>query len=189
MSPDAEQRPPTARAAEPPAPEPDDKDWTWTLDRVCPECGFDAGGVERSAVPALVRDAMSRFPDALERADAATRPTPTTWSVLEYACHVRDVCTIFTGRVELMRAEDEPRFANWDQDAAAVEERYWEQDRRTVSGELVVAAEAAATAFSQVGTDDWLRRGFRSNGSEFTVESLGRYMLHDLYHHVWDIGG
>jgi hypothetical protein len=23
----------------------DDKDWTWVLDRACPECGFDAGTV------------------------------------------------------------------------------------------------------------------------------------------------
>ena len=25
---------------------PDDKDWTWVLERVCPECGFDARSID-----------------------------------------------------------------------------------------------------------------------------------------------
>jgi hypothetical protein len=25
--------------------EPDEKDWTWTLDRSCPDCGFEAAAV------------------------------------------------------------------------------------------------------------------------------------------------
>ena len=33
----------------------------------------------------------------------------------------------------------------------------------------------------------WDRRGTRSNGSVFTVESLGRYHLHDVVHHLWDV--
>jgi len=143
--------------------------------------------VERSAVPALVRDAVSRFPDALRRPGAAKRPTPATWSPLEYACHVRDVCVVFAERVDLMREQDEPRFANWDQDATALQERYWEQDPAVVSAELDQASDLAATAFARVRDDDWERRGVRSNGSEFTIDSLARYFLHDLYHHVADL--
>ncbi len=79
------------RSQTPAPPEPDGKDWTWTLERVGGECGFDAGGVGRSAVPALVTDAMSRFSDVLERPGATRRPSARTWSVLEYSCHVRDV--------------------------------------------------------------------------------------------------
>jgi hypothetical protein len=29
---------------------PDTKDWTWVLERPCPECGFDASGVRRDEV-------------------------------------------------------------------------------------------------------------------------------------------
>ncbi|MEO7061938.1 MAG: DinB family protein [Lapillicoccus sp.] len=175
---------------DPPAtPVPDDKDWTWTLERVCPNCGFDASGVDRSAIPALVRGATARLARALARPGAARRPAPATWSVLEYVCHARDVCTTFTGRVELMRSQDDPHFANWDQDATALVERYWEQDPQTVGTELAAAAELAATAFAQVRAGEWHRRGLRSNGSEFTVETLGRYFLHDLHHHVWDVRG
>ncbi|MDQ2756173.1 MAG: DinB family protein [Actinomycetota bacterium] len=175
-------------ASEPQTPPPDDKDWTWTLQRVCPECGYDAATVERSAVPALVGDAMSRFPHALGRPGAARRPAPTTWSPLEYSCHVRDVCRVFAGRVDLMREQDEPRFADWDQDTTAQQERYWAQDPAVVSAEVVQAADLAAAAFARVRGDDWERRGVRSNGSEFTIDSLARYFLHDLYHHVADLG-
>lgn len=166
---------------------PDDKDWTWTLSRVCPECHYDAATVVRSAVPSLVRDAMSRFPDALRHPEATRRPTPATWSPLEYACHVRDVCRVFAQRVDLMREQDAPVFANWDQDATALEERYWEQDPAVVAEQVDEATDLAAAAFARVRGDEWERRGLRSNGSEFTVDSLARYFLHDLYHHVADL--
>lgn len=170
-------------------PDPDDKDWTWTLTRPCPECGFAAAAIDRVAIPALVRDAVSRFPDVLARPDATARPSPLVWSALEYACHVRDVCRLFTERLQLMQREDDPRFANWDQDATALQERYWEQDPEVVSRALAAAGEAAAVAFTHVGSNDWERHGTRSNGSAFTVETLGRYFLHDLFHHVWDVRG
>ena len=53
---------------------------------------------------------------------------PTVWSALEYGCHIRDVHRIFNDRVRLMLTEDEPRFANWDQDATAIEDDYGSQD-------------------------------------------------------------
>ena len=61
-------------------------------------------------------------------ADPAGRPTRPTWSMLEYACHVRDVFRRFDERLGLMLTEDDPLFPNWDQDATAVEARYDEQD-------------------------------------------------------------
>ena len=90
---------PQPATADPATPEPDGKDWTWTLERPCPECGFDAATIEPVAIPALVRDAASRWPDVLARPDATRRPAPATWSPLEYACHVRDVHRLFQQRL------------------------------------------------------------------------------------------
>jgi hypothetical protein len=39
-----------------------------------------------------------------------------------------------------------------------------------------------------VGDGQWDRRGLRSNGSQFTVLTLGQYFLHDLAHHLVDVG-
>ena len=174
---------------EPARPEPDAKDWTWTLERPCPECGFEAASVEPVAIPALIRDAASRWPDVLARPDATTRPAPTTWSPLEYGCHVRDVHRLFRQRLGLMLAEDNPTFANLDQDETALAERYWEQDPAVVADEVTESGEALADAYTRVGEDEWGRTGVRSNGSTFTVDSLGRYLLHDLFHHVHDVRG
>jgi hypothetical protein len=172
---------------EPAVPEPDDKDWTWVVEQPCPQCGFDPAALEVDALPDAIRDATAAWPEVLARPDAARRPEPQVWSPLEYACHVRDALQIFTGRLRLMLDHDDPQFANWDQDAAAIEARYWEQDPAEVAAELRIAGEAAQRAFGQVGPDQWSRGGTRSNGSRFTVASLGRYFVHDLAHHAWDV--
>jgi hypothetical protein len=86
-----------------------------------------------------------------------------------------------------MLSEDGPRFANWDQDATAVEDAYGSQDPATVAAELVEAARAVAALYASVSDAGRDRRGRRSNGDEFTVESLGRYHLHDVVHHLHDV--
>jgi hypothetical protein len=168
---------------------PDTKDWTWVIQRRCPDCGFEAGAVAGATIPTLLRGFAARWVEVLRRADVARRPARGVWSPLEYACHVRDVCRVFRERAHLMLTEDEPTFANWDQDAAAVAARYGEQEPVTVAGELREAADAAAQVFAGVSGDQWSRRGVRSNGSTFTVETLGQYFLHDLAHHLWDVRG
>jgi SAM-dependent methyltransferase len=168
---------------------PDTKDWTWVLDRPCPECGFDASAVTVDRIPVVIRDNATTWEAVLTLDDAAARPEPGTWSPLEYACHVRDVHLVFDVRVGLMLAEDEPRFPNWDQDDAAIAKRYGEQDPVTVSTELLDAAERVAERYESVPPGAWSRRGYRSNGSEFTVESIGLYHLHDIVHHAWDVRG
>jgi hypothetical protein len=44
-------------------------------------------------------------------------------------------------------------------------------------------------AFDTVEGDQWERTGRRSNGSVFTVRTLAVYFLHDVEHHLADIGG
>lgn len=166
---------------EPPAPAPDEKDWTWVLDTPCPECGFDAATIRAAGVPSQIRDAASAFGVALLRPDARDRPAPEVWSVVEYACHVRDVSRLFDQRVDLMLTQDDPLFPDWDQDAMALAERYWTQDPALVGAELAAAAETVARRFEGVGGDQWVRPGRRSNGSVFTVNSIGRYLLHHLH--------
>jgi DinB superfamily len=167
---------------------PDTKDWTWVLDRRCPECGFEAGAVIAPQVSEETLALTAPWRTVLAGDDVRERPRPGVWSPLEYACHVRDVCRVFEGRVRQLLTEEVARFANWDQDEAAVSGRYREQDPAVVADELAEAAVAVSRAFAAAGGDDWDRRGVRSNGSEFTVLTLGQYMLHDLAHHLVDGG-
>jgi hypothetical protein len=166
----------------------DDKDWTWVLSRTCAECGFDATTLDRAAIAPTARAAVTVFTQRLAEPEAAVRPSPAVWSPLEYGCHVRDVCRRFAERLRLMLTEHDPTFANWDQDATARELRYWDQDPAQIAPECLAAGDAIASAFAAVADDAWQRPGRRSNGAMFTVESLGRYFVHDLMHHLHDIG-
>lgn len=167
--------------------EPDTKDWTWTLRETCPQCGFTAAEVRGPQVAERVEALTDPWRDVLARPDARERPNARTWSPLEYACHVRDVCRVFTERVDAMLRDDGAEFPNWDQDATAVATRYHEQDPGTVAEELRDAAADMRDAFAAVEGEQWQRTGVRSDGSVFTVETLGQYFLHDLAHHLVDV--
>ncbi|HEY5879773.1 MAG TPA: DinB family protein [Nakamurella sp.] len=168
--------------------EPDTKDWTWVIERPCPECGFDASSLSLADVPAAIRANAAAWPDVLARPDVRHRPDPGTWSPLEYGCHVRDTCRVFGDRLDLMISRDEPLFPNWDQDASAVESRYADQDPTEVAADLQRAAAGLAAAFEAVRGEQWQRPGRRSDGSVFTVETLARYFVHDPVHHLHDVG-
>jgi hypothetical protein len=169
--------------------EPDTKDWTWVLDESCPECGLAASNVLATEVAHRARADLPRWSAVLERPDARERPAPTTWSAIEYACHVRDVHTLFGQRIRLMLEQDGPRFPNWDQDETAIAEDYAAQDAATVAAQLVDAGEGMIAVLESIRDDAWDRTGRRSDGSEFTIETLAQYYLHDIAHHLHDVRG
>lgn len=166
---------------------PDTKDWTWVLERPCPECNFDASAFAQPDVPQMIRENARAWPELLERDDVAQRPDDSTWSPLEYGAHVRDVYRLFHDRLRLMLDDVDPQFANWDQDATALAERYNEQDPATVGSEVLAAGERIADEFERLEPEVWGRTGRRSDGATFTVETFAKYLLHDVVHHVWDV--
>lgn len=170
---------------------PDDKDWTWVLERSCTECGFDPDTVSFRGIPTRAREVTEGFAELLGEAtrdDLVARPDEATWSPLEYAAHVRDVCRIMLSRLNLMLVLENPDFANWDQDRTSTAQDYRSQDADVVADELVAAGDAMATAVALVHDEQLGRSGRRSNGSLFTVETLAQYFLHDLVHHAHDVG-
>ena len=65
--------------------EPDTKDWTWVLERACPECGFDAAACDVDDLPAAIArqrrrvgGACSARPDVGDR--PGRRPSGRRWS-------------------------------------------------------------------------------------------------------------
>lgn len=168
--------------------EPDTKDWTWVLTRPCEECGFDPQPVTRADIAPRLAAAAEPWSERLARPDATVRPEPTVWSPTEYGAHVRDVAGVMAGRLRLILTEDNPRFSNWDQDEAAIVGDYASADPRVLTAELSSAVGDLVTAYAAVRDDEWDRPGLRSNGSEFTAFTLGLYTLHDLEHHLHDVG-
>jgi len=88
-------------------PEPDTKDWTWTLTRRCDECGLSAGEVGPTEIAERAFLAAEEWVQILRSSPAVTqRPEPAVWSPLEYGAHVRDVFELFDSRLALMLSEE-----------------------------------------------------------------------------------
>lgn len=166
---------------------PDTKNWTWVLERPCPECGFEVDSFARDDIGALIRENMRAWQRVLGAGAVGVRPRPDMWSPLEYGCHVRDVYRVMTGRVQLMLSADDPAFANWDQDETAETDAYSAQDPAVVAVEVGETGTVFAECFAGLSAEEWARPGRRSDGSCFTVESIARYAVHDLVHHLVDV--
>lgn len=166
------------------------RDWVAVVaSGACPDCGFDAAAVPRRELGPAARASAdewralltSRPSDALRR-----RPSPATWSPLEYGAHVRDVLAVMAERVGRIVLEDEPELGWWDHDAAAVDEGYNEQDASEVADTIVARADDFAAALAAVPDDAWGRSAIRADGNRFTVEGITRFTLHEVRHHRAD---
>ncbi|HET8600142.1 MAG TPA: DinB family protein [Segeticoccus sp.] len=170
---------------------PDRSDWTWVLDKRCPDCGFDASRVRPQELPTIVRDARPRFVAVLGRADVRDRPSANTWSALEYGGHVRDMSQVMTERLEQILAAggELVQFADWDQNEAASTQQYWRADPVAVSRQLTESLDRAADLYAGPTEEQWAWPARRSDGTRFTAGTLAQYFLHELTHHLWDVRG
>jgi hypothetical protein len=167
--------------------EPDTKDWTWVLEKKCAECGFEASAFPREQVGEMVRTNAAQWRQLLDDPKVTQRPSDDLWSCLEYACHVRDVFRLYDQRLKMMLEQDDPEYPNWDQNQAAVEQNYSVQEPSKVADELEEAGAAVARRFDGVHGQQWSRPGRRSDAVRFTIESFGRYFIHDPIHHLDDV--
>jgi hypothetical protein len=155
---------------------------------VCAECpmAYADASVESATaalrgVPEEVRAAVSAVAPALRR----TRPAPRTWSVAEYACHVRDVFATSTIRLHRTSTEDTPVHEPMLNDLRTVRFRHNEADLDVVLTELDV--HLAGFLDEIAATTDWERVGRRRPDEVRTARWLVRHALHEARHHAKDI--
>jgi hypothetical protein len=166
---------------------PDTKDWTWVLEKTCPECGFDVTRFPIEDIGDMIRSNAGQWAPILREPLVGERPSEDRWSALEYACHVRDVFRLYDHRLSLMLQVEDPTFPNWDQDATAIEQRYQDEDPLEVAAEIEAAGARLAERFDGVEGAAWKRTGTRSDGAHFTIETFARYFIHDPMHHLHDV--
>lgn len=166
---------------------PDTRDWADVLETGCAECGF-TGDEDVQAVPDYVSASADTWGQVLTRPDADIRAHQDRWSDVEYAGHVRDILDLFRERTQLIVSKSAPTLPNFDGDAVAIESDYRHQKPAEVAFGLRAAALAYAADLAQITDAQWDRTGYRSDGREFTVTSLTRYGLHELRHHLHDVG-
>ncbi|QCU79170.1 DinB family protein [Citricoccus sp. SGAir0253] len=171
-----------------PAPVPaDDRDWTAVITDGCAECGFRP--FDPAQVADRIREGTRRWLPVLQRPDVAVRPVPEVWSPLEYACHVRDMVRLLGERVKSMRDQQDPVLADWDGNAKAVQLAYWAADPGTTWEDLERSTRRTVAILDSVPAQDRGRPGRRSDGTAFTIDSLGQYIGHEMEHHLHDVRG
>jgi DinB superfamily len=166
----------------------------WQSER-CPECAFDPNGVGAAELAGAVAGLGRRYQAPLTRllpgedeSILIARPLPGTWSALAYACHVRDVLSVFDGRIGRMLTEDAPDLGWWDHEAAVEADAYEKQSPGEVAVAVAANAAALSATLAAVPDDGWDRTGVRRGGELFTVLGAGRFALHEGTHHLLDIG-
>ena len=159
-------------------------------DHTCERCGLAYRSLDVDTALGLVAEStatLAALLPSIEETVLRQRPAPEVWSVVEYACHVRDVLLTYAVRVHRGVLEDRP----------ALDPMYgdWRAERFGYAAipldVLLVELGAAATAFAaEVGTvpdDAWERTVVRRPSEVRTVRWLVRQAAHECGHHLADV--
>src|SRR5262249_29604995 len=123
------------------------------------------------ATPARLRAALKGVPKAVSR----WTPAPGKWSILEIACHLRDMeRDAYLVRYRRLLAEDEPLLPDVDGDVLALERDYRAQKLADVVREWARLRRESLRLLSGVKAVQWARRGTHETAGPLTVADLLR---------------
>lgn len=157
----------------------------------CGQCGFDSDLYDRAdtissqkVIPAVLAAAF----EGLDGDTLARRPDDSTWSIVEYLDHVREV--VFGNRFAIETALAQPGVDLGDPPATGLQAP-GAAGRPIDAGVALegVTSEYQAMAELLAGLDDeqWAIEALLS-GETHTVGWFARHVLHDGLHHLADIG-
>jgi hypothetical protein len=157
----------------------------------CDECGFAYDLATLRPIDALLRAGAEPYVARL-KADPATlrrRPTPDTWSALEYVAHLRDMMLVQREKVLRALVEDVPTFVPMHRDERVELEHQNEQDPARVAEALIVATGLLADLFALLDDNQLERTGIYNypTPEERSIRWIGVHTLHECRHHLGDI--
>ncbi len=133
--------------------------------------------------PAEYRAAFHDVPDDVVR----RRPDPATWSMIEYACHVRDVFAVSVERIHLALTTEHGTFEPLGNDERAVRLGYDQAAVDETLDDLTASALRLADLLDTLTGGDWDRTASRLPGEERDVRWMARQAAHEGRHHLHDI--
>jgi hypothetical protein len=134
------------------------------------------------ALPAQLGAAVGAGPPGTRR----QRPGPATWSVAEYACHIRDVLISTTIRLHRGRTENAPAVDPMFNDLRADRFGYNQANLTAVLEETAAAVAGLCEEISRMNDLDWERVVLRQPGEQRTTRWLVRQAMHEGLHHLAD---
>jgi hypothetical protein len=159
-------------------------------DHVCDSCSLayaqttiDDAVQAIQALPGQLSAAVGGVPPGARR----QRPDPSTWSVAEYACHIRDVLISTTIRLHRGRTESAPVVEPMFNDLRAELFAYNQANLTAVLGEAAAAVAGLCEEISRMNDPDWDRVVLRAPGEQRTTRWLVRQAMHEGLHHLADI--
>jgi len=159
-------------------------------EHACQRCGLAYADLSVDRCIALVTDSGSALAARLTTGDdrgLRRRPEPETWSVVEYACHVRDVLWVFAVRVHRGVHEERPSLDPMYNDWRAERFGYARVRVDVLLAELRAATEGFVEEVRSVPDDAWNRVVVRRPEEVRTVRWLVRQAAHECVHHLGDV--
>ena len=111
------------------------------------------------------------------------KPAPEKWSMLEIACHLRDVEQLFVERYAKMANGDRPALRMLDQDALAASLKYNEDDPATALREFRALRQETVSLLGALAHQSWQRVGAHPKRGEITIAAhVDSHTGHDTNH-------
>jgi uncharacterized damage-inducible protein DinB len=105
------------------------------------------------------------------------------WSVTEILCHLHDADEISLKRVRLMRDQDHPFLAAYDQEQLARERNYTAQHWRDAFESFKQIRAQYVAELSALTAEQWQRSGQHEEVGRVTIEgSVAHMAAHDMIH-------
>lgn len=155
----------------------------------CAECGFDNRQYTHDDVMGTLRSIVPWYELLVEGVDDATlhaRPAPDVWSAIEYGEHMADVLNLHAFGLQWMLDDDEPEFPAVAAPAPAPTPSTTALS--TVLEKLAAGVTAMQGVAKNVRGDGRERRAGLGDGSSVDADWLLRHDVHDMVHHLHDIG-
>ncbi|HVD23082.1 MAG TPA: DinB family protein [Lapillicoccus sp.] len=159
-------------------------------EHACEPCGLAYAELSVDRCLALVTDSVATLEALLPTVDdrgLRRRPEPGTWSVVEYACHVRDVLWVFAVRLHRGVHEDRPALDPMYNDWRGERFGYARVRVDVLLAELRAATEGFVEEVRSVPDDAWNRVVVRRPEEVRTVRWLVRQAAHECVHHLGDV--
>lgn len=139
---------------------------------------FDLLGRLESGPAALAEAVRGLDDDALRR-----RPAPGQWSILENACHLRDIEHVYTERFTKVAHQDRPHLWVSNNDRLAEALRYGEADLAAVLKEFRRLRADTFVLLRALPHSVWQRTGVHAERGVETLEQLATHLAgHDEKH-------
>lgn len=130
-------------------------------------------------MPVMFAGYVARVPAALR----SHRPDGTGFSLVEHACHLRDLDAVFIERIDAVRHADLPVIRSVDGTALAEQRDYLHQDLNAALDAFGTARQRLCATLATLEPAQLTRCGLRDGIRRMTLEELVRELLdHDRTH-------